>query len=558
MSKDGAASSLVTGRLSDNGGTLRLRKLRIENHARVQDVRLDVRGHLVLVGANDVGKSSLLRCLDLTLGASTAQLYARLSAADFRDVTQDFVVEADLVDLTDIEKAHFPDESRADPDTDVLTLTIRLEVTLENEETIQIRRFAPHGSTNRQVTRDQLAALGWKMVGANQGGVRDFRDEKNAALDDILAAIDFGEERGAFQGITDQYQAQLDHSDVLHELRDQLAGQLSKAVPSPVQAEDLSFVAGSVADDDLLADVRLQFIRNGVPRNMSEQSDGARALFAIALYDLVSSAANVVAIDEPEIHLHPASQRSLARLLKSGNNQKIVATHSPEMVGAFDPNDIVVVKAGGHIVQPHAGFLDHETRLAAQWWISDKLEPLTATHVVIVEGPSDRLVLRRVADLLGYDLDRLGVSVVSLDGAGDVRMARAIFGPSGFRVPMSTLIDDDRAVRNVERAYGIQRADFTANHIYVSTPDLEGEYVTALGAGRLWESFSASTEFSKNKLKTCVPTGADGTYTIEDVARFCRSDKIRAALVVVDVLAETEAETIVSLVALLEGLDSES
>ncbi len=43
-----------------------------------------LRKHLVIVGANDVGKSSLLRCMDLLLGASTAQLYARLAVAAAR------------------------------------------------------------------------------------------------------------------------------------------------------------------------------------------------------------------------------------------------------------------------------------------------------------------------------------------------------------------------------------------------------------------------------------------------------------------------------------------
>lgn len=83
-----------------------------------------------------------------------------------------------------------------------------------------------------------------------------------------------------------------------------------------------------------------------------------RAQFAIALYDLVSESANIVAIDEPEIHLHPTSQRSLARLLRSGRNQKIIATHSPDIAGAFPPESVVSVR----LVQPKPGFLAGQER----------------------------------------------------------------------------------------------------------------------------------------------------------------------------------------------------
>ena len=46
---------------------MRLTRLKVENHKRLADLDIVVRDHLVLVGANDVGKSSLLRCLDLLL-----------------------------------------------------------------------------------------------------------------------------------------------------------------------------------------------------------------------------------------------------------------------------------------------------------------------------------------------------------------------------------------------------------------------------------------------------------------------------------------------------------
>lgn len=42
--------------------------------------------HAVIVGANDVGKSSLLRMLNLTIGVPTSQLYQQQMVTDMRDL----------------------------------------------------------------------------------------------------------------------------------------------------------------------------------------------------------------------------------------------------------------------------------------------------------------------------------------------------------------------------------------------------------------------------------------------------------------------------------------
>jgi len=92
---------------------MKLTALKVENYRRLADLHIEVREHLVLVGANDVGKSSLLRCLEFLLGASTAQLYSQISVDDFRDPDQPFMIEATLADFSTADQALFPDEGTA-------------------------------------------------------------------------------------------------------------------------------------------------------------------------------------------------------------------------------------------------------------------------------------------------------------------------------------------------------------------------------------------------------------------------------------------------------------
>ena len=487
---------------------MRLTSLSVTNHSRLADFTIGVRRHLVLVGPNDVGKSSLLRCVDLLFGASTAALYARLTISDLRDPTLPLVIEGTLEGFEADDRALFPDEIDVAAITGLESLRIRLEVTADADETLDIRRTAPTSGTRRQLSRDQIAGLKWRMLGAI-GSSRDVRDDRHNPLDDILQAVDLGAEKADFEALAQQLESKLSGSPALEALRDELARQLSKALPDAIDKGDLAFVPGARIDDDALSDIRLRVTRGGVPRGLMDQSDGTRALFAMAMYDLVSASANIVGIDEPEVHLHPTSQRTLAKLLQDGSNQKVLATHSSDIVSAFDPECVVTVKVGGEVVQPTAGFLSNQEKLVLRWWVHARLEPLTARRVVAVEGISDRIIVERVAELTGRDLDRLGVSLVETLGSLEMGPFVKLFGTGGFNIPMSILIDKDAEV-STANTLGINVADLNAHSVWVSDPDLEAEYVAALGAADVWSALQTSGLFSANQLATCATNGAGG------------------------------------------------
>lgn len=537
--------------VANGGDDLRISRIKLENYRRLADGELSVREHLVLVGANDVGKSSLLRALDLVLGASTAQLYSTISLDDFRSTDEPLLFEVELEEFSDDEKALFPDEIRYEPVLDKAWLTVQLSASVDPSESISITRTAPHAGTGRQLSRDQIAGLGWKFLSAT-AQTRDLRQDRRSALDDLLRSVELGSEQSKFDKVAEQFQRELSNSEVLGQLRTDLAGQLSRALPNKVQNKDLSFVSGASADEDVLSDVRLRVSKEGVEHELSQQSDGTRALYAIALYDMMSAGANVVGIDEPEIHLHPTSQRSLARLLKSSSNQKVLATHSSDIVGAFEADSIVVVRPGGELVQPAAGFLAPKERTFVQWWVRDKLEPLTARRIITVEGLSDRVVLERAAEVTDRNLDRLGVSVIETNGSAEISAIAKLFGPSGFDLNISRLIDLD-AQGTTESATGIPVSDFPAKSVWVSDIDLEDEYVKAVGAAEVYDALRSSGQFGRNELANCVPTGPDGTYTEADVAGFCRRSKykIRASLAIVPILTREKAEKIGSINNLL-------
>lgn len=540
---------------------MRLKRLVILNHARLQDIDLHIRTHLILIGPNDVGKSSILRCLNLALGLSTSQLYGALSQSDLREVAVPMSIEVTFEELSIDELALFPDAVDGATQTPN-DLTIRLEVSAGvDDEAIGVRRYLPHDGYERSVSRDQLAGIKWKFISASHAASRDIRDDGDSTLNEILSAVNLGAERASFDELTAQLQGKLDHSQTLESVRKSLATQISRALPNELGTEELSFRANSELAGDPLADVKLRIKQANVEKSLSEQSDGMRALFALAIHDLASLRANIVCIDEPEIHLHPSGQRSVARLLlKNATNQKILATHSEDIVGMADPEWIVSVQADGHVRQPARGFLTGDERLVAHWWVRGRLEPLTARYVLIVEGISDAIIVGRAAEVLGCDLDRLGVTIVPLEGAGGVGMFTRLFGASGFNIGYSVLIDDD-AKDKTAKALKIAVSDLNRNNVFICPVDLEQEYVAALEPILVHHALKTVGFFPPNMMAHCAIADPNGSPTVDEVASFCRrssSYKVNAALSIVDLLTGDGVRRQSTIIGLLRSIPGTS
>ncbi len=77
--------------------------------------------------------------------------------------------------------------------------------------------------------------------------------------------------------------------------------------------------------------------------------------------------------------------------------------------------------------------------------------------VVLVEGHSDRVALRTLAQCLGRDLDAEGVEVVAMGGITNTRAFAKRYGPLGLGLPLAGLYDiGERAVlRRGLRAAGL-------------------------------------------------------------------------------------------------------
>lgn len=451
----------------------------------------------------------------------------------------------------------FPREISIDPDDKGESLRVRLAAAIDTDdnEAVAVRRWFPDAGHERGPTREQLEAFRWRYLPATRGTSASALDGPSSALQTLLKAVDLGIEKATLTALLEKFNAELETSKRIAKLRDGVAAHLSKAMPRSFAQDDLAVRTANDPEDSVLGNVSMFFEQGGKYVPIGEQSDGLRQLMAMTLFDLAEGAANVVAIDEPELHLHSASQRTVAELFGSAQNQKILVTHSPYIVQRFEPSQIIAISPDGKCHQIAADKLSVVEKERANWWSPRLLEVLSSRYAVIVEGTSDRIIVEAVARLLGIALDRLGAVIFDLDGAMKFPHVYKLIGRAGFDVAIFGFVDEKEKMI-WQRQIGGKPADVFNHSIWVSKPDLEAEYCSALtGPGSARALIAAGFCKEAAILSTCKVAAID-RVTVGAIAEYCAKDKVGAAVAIASQLDLNTAGQITSVNGLLDKLRS--
>ena len=513
---------------------MRISRIAISNNRRVADFDVEVRDHAVLVGPNGVGKSTVLRLVDCVLGASWSQLAVSIDLGQVRESEKPMIVEVRLEDLDAEDIAHFADKLQVGTGATAgkvwLTLRLVAAVSQFDAEKLDITRsFVKPLVDDSAASRDDLRQIGWAFLPANRSPDRELGAGRSSAVRSLLRAVSLGTaEATAIEDALADLSAALKASPALSSLREGLASELSVLFPEPIGKDEISVDLPTSTRNEPLNDVDVQLERDGVKAPLSAQSDGLRSLAVVAIQLLARRSARILAIDEPEIHLHPRGQANLGRLLASAPGQRLVATHAPAVLARFSPRHAVAVTADGARQLSSTAFSGEPKRLQ-HWWADSALEPLTADSIVFVEGISDRIIVHAVARLLGFELDRCGVTVVSLNGAQNFKPAISLFGPDGFGNRLLGLVDANEASIPAD-ALSVTVAGLAALNFLTCHADLEEEYVTALGVADTISLLIRSGLFAEPGIKLATGATTLGSITPLGLAEnVLRKHKVEAA-----------------------------
>jgi hypothetical protein len=136
---------------------------------------------------------------------------------------------------------------------------------------------------------------------------------------------------------------------------------------------------------------------------------------------------------------------------------------------------------------------------------------------VLVEGTSDLLAVRAVAERRGLDLEALRVALVPMGGATNARRHVELFGPSGLGIPLAGLYDAAqepvlrRAVSGLGSPSRPGARGLEALGFFGCTPDLEHELIRALGVAGVIGVIAAEGELASLRLLQQQPAQRNRT-----------------------------------------------
>lgn len=151
---------------------------------------------------------------------------------------------------------------------------------------------------------------------------------------------------------------------------------------------------------------------------------------------------SVVLIDEPEIHLHPGMIKKLLRVLVSEETNQIIATsHSPLMIHPYHLHTVYRVlrdSEGSHVY-----YMKRDSRLDRTRFVqelnADNVEMFFADKVLLVEGVSDRILMRGLIDRFYKGL--LDVKVIQTHGKSNIDVYIDLMNI--FHIPYLVMLDRD-------------------------------------------------------------------------------------------------------------------
>ena len=200
---------------------------------------------------------------------------------------------------------------------------------------------------------------------------------------------------------------------------------------------------------DMLAKAEVQLgTTTGAKIPLGRHGEGTQSLAVLMLFSAFLEAqtegAAVLALEEPEAHLHPSAIRALWELIRDFSGQKLFSTHSGELLAETDICDIRrLARTRGKIKAfhvPRALLSQEETRKFNYHIRRARGELLFARCWLLVEGETETWVYPAAARALGLSLHREGVRMVEFKQS-DVGMLTKVANALG--IPWYCVGDDD-------------------------------------------------------------------------------------------------------------------
>lgn len=431
---------------------MKLARLAVENFRGIVDLVIDLDEVTVLIGENNTGKTSVLESLNTCLSRGLTRRATPFSEYDF----------------------HLADDCSQPSDAPPIVLTMTFEESAEEEWPAEIDQVFDRAI---QILEDNRKRLTFRVTSRFDPATRDFAvewaflDKAGSALptarqpklvSDLQALSPvfylpstrdashhfhakspfwspFTKNPGLDETRRQEIESQIEalNQSILdtHAPFKVVKASVSRTgslVPlAPRDAVSIEAVPARIFD--ILAKTQVKLAcRTGAKLPIGQHGAGTQSLSVLFLFEafLQSQLAAaydkysepILALEEPESHLHPSAIRAIWTTLDALAGQKIIATHSGDLLAAVPLKAIRrLARKSGQVscYRVKETTLNDRELEQVRYHIREKRGALLFARCwLLVEGETDYTVLPELGLVLGYDFSLCGVCCVEVSQGG--------------------------------------------------------------------------------------------------------------------------------------------
>jgi putative ATP-dependent endonuclease of OLD family len=442
---------------------MELRRFKVERYRSISSATLDLRDMTVLVGPNNEGKSNILRAM--VLGMTALGGFAQFDSGSKYRMAQYMRGPVDYEWDRD-----FPMNQRSGSSK---TTALEFDFLLDDDEVTDFESVVGskiNGDLKVKLSFSQDGSVSIRIVKKRAGKVWTTKAGKIAAFVGSRIGVEYvpsvrtsGEAERVVARLVAQelrtLEQQTEYREALKVIEDLQRPRLQE-IGRSVQETLAHFLPDVTSVEINLVESRRYMgpasrsveivVDDGHATSLDRKGDGIQSLAAIALLrraamDRGRNRTFVLAVEEPEAHLHPFAVRELRTVLGliAQDQQVVLTTHSPLLADPLHVDRNVIVEESK--AKAARSIADVRTSLGVR--LEDNLQ--SARLVLVTEGEHDvaalTTTLSSISPVLAEHLGQGALVIEGLGGGGKLKYRLSQY--SGGVCATYVLVDNDQQGR---------------------------------------------------------------------------------------------------------------